>query len=211
MRAIAAVFTSREQARAAGKRLRAVLPGKSVYLMTDAPVQGSRGERGADPIPVTEDMSPVGDKMLAVLAACVLGVGVFYALGGPAGLPAALVLGLAAGAVGLVGGYWLGGRLDRADVTGIPVDELEVYRSAVRKGRSVVIAMVAAASNEDVVRDILESASPEALEPARHIGGEWHGDGEDAVYDPPAGDGDGPSRSESGDRVATREEGAARR
>ncbi len=95
----------------------------------------------------------------SVLMALVPGVGPITALG----VLGAAVLGAAGAAVGAAAG----GKIERASYEGLPEDEIFVYEDALRKGRSVLIALTDDEPSAASVRDILRQAGAESVDAAR--------------------------------------------
>ena len=98
-----------------------------------------------------------GGSML--IAAMLPGIGIVTA----AGLLGAAILSAAGAAIGAAAG----GKLDDALSQGLPEDEIYVYEDALRKGRSVVIAMANGVSAESI-RDVLTRQGAESVDAARH-------------------------------------------
>ena len=114
---------------------------------------------------------------LAVASIALPGVGPVVAAG-------AIALGL----LGAVAGGAVGGQLDNALSRGLPTDELYVYRDALRKGRSIVVAMAEDETQATRVRETLESLGAESVDAAREDW--WVGlrDAEEAEYTRQGGD-----------------------
>lgn len=98
-----------------------------------------------------------GGSML--IAAMIPGIGMVTA----AGLLGAAVLSAAGAAIGAVAG----GKLDDSLSQGLPEDEIYVYEDALRKGRSVVIAMANGVSAGSI-REVLTAQGAESIDAARH-------------------------------------------
>jgi hypothetical protein len=80
----------------------------------------------------------------------------------------AAVAGIAGGALlGLGGGALAGDALEDALSAGVPRDELEVYREALRRGRSLVVAVVDDEHQADAARDAMSAAGAESVDAAR--------------------------------------------
>ena len=80
----------------------------------------------------------------------------------------AAVAGIAGGALlGLGGGALAGDALEDALSAGVPRDELEVYREALRRGRSLVVAVVDDEHQADAARDAMSTAGAESVDAAR--------------------------------------------
>jgi hypothetical protein len=95
----------------------------------------------------------------SLLIALIPGVGPITALG---------LLGAAiAGAAGATVGATVGDKMEKSTIEGLPEDEIFVYEDALRKGRSVVIAL---AENEDSakrLRDTMKREGAESVDAAR--------------------------------------------
>ena len=96
---------------------------------------------------------------LAVASVMLPGVGTIIVAG-------AIALGL----LGAVAGGTVGGQLENALSRGVPTDELYVYRDALKKGRSIVVAMAEDDEQAARVRDILAGLGAESVDAARE---EW--------------------------------------
>jgi hypothetical protein len=58
--------------------------------------------------------------------------------------------------------------LENASIEGLPEDEIFVYEDALRKGRSVVIALAEDGAAADSLRHLLKSERAESIDAARH-------------------------------------------
>ena len=94
-----------------------------------------------------------------ILAAIVPGVGPITAIG----LLGGAILAAAGGKLGAVAG----GKLEGAMTEGLPEDEIFVYEDALRKGRSVVVAMASEDAEAARVRELLKNEGAEAVDAAR--------------------------------------------
>jgi hypothetical protein len=110
----------------------------------------------------------------AAASLIVPGVGPVLAIG-----TAAAVL---AGAGGAAGGAALGDYFDESATSGIPTDELYLYKDALRKGRSVLIVPVDSEQQGDQIGAVLFASGAETLDAARESW--WIGlrDAEEAEY-----------------------------
>ncbi len=97
-----------------------------------------------------------------LMAAVIPGVGPVTALG----LLGAAVLGAAGATVGAS----IGESLENSSTEGLPEDEIFVYEDALRKGRSVVIALAEDAEGADRLRELLKREGAETVDAARQ---EW--------------------------------------
>ena len=95
----------------------------------------------------------------SLLVALVPGLGAVSALG---------VLGAAVlGAAGATVGASLGGKAEESMSEGLPEDEIFVYEDALRKGRSVVIALADYKSEAERLRTLLNVEGAESIDAAR--------------------------------------------
>jgi hypothetical protein len=79
-----------------------------------------------------------------------------------------IVTGLLAGAiVGATAGVAIGKALENHLTEGLPKDELLVYEEALRRGRSVVIALVESDERAHAAGAIIERAGAETVDAAR--------------------------------------------
>jgi hypothetical protein len=95
----------------------------------------------------------------SLLIALVPGVGPITAIG----LLGAAILGAAGASIGASAGGKLEGSMSR----GLPEDEIFVYEDALRKGRSVVIALSDNADTTALLRDLLRTEGAESIDAAR--------------------------------------------
>jgi hypothetical protein len=95
----------------------------------------------------------------SLLIALVPGIGPITALG----LLGAAILGAAGAAVGAVAG----GKVEASMTEGLPHDEIFVYEDALRKGRSVVVAMADDEDSAASVRQVLRADGAETIDDAR--------------------------------------------
>lgn len=168
MHAVAGVFLSQTEAEQAVRKLRSIeIPADRITLLTPE----ERSSRKLESVPVdTTEQPGMGTAIGAVvggatglsagLAAAVLpGVGVIAAQG----VLGAALLTVAGAGLGAV----MGGSAENFMSEGLPADEIFVYEDALRKGRSVVIALAEDADEATATRQVLESAGAEALDAAR--------------------------------------------
>jgi len=94
----------------------------------------------------------------ALVMAAIPGVGLITAIG----LLGSAVLGAAGAGIGAAAG----GKLEDSMTEGLPEDELFVYEDALRKGRSVVIAL-ADEAKAPLLRELLKAEGAEAVDAAR--------------------------------------------
>ena len=169
MKAVTGVFVSEADAQRAVKNLRAAgVPEDKITLLTS-----SRGLKQPEPVAVdTTEQPGIGKAMGAVvgaaggltggslLAAAILpGVGPVTALG----LLGSAVLGAAGATVGAK----VAGSFENFTSEGLPEDEIFVYEDALRKGRSVVIALAEDDAMAKRLRDVLKAEGAEEIDAAR--------------------------------------------
>jgi len=125
-------------------------------------------------VPVVSAEQPGMGKVMGGIVGGSLGIG---AAAGVAALPGVGpvtvvgILGLALlGIGGTAAGVKVGDKLDDKLDDGLPVDELFVYEDALRKGRSVVIALAKDDEQAHLARAIMARAGAESIDAARE---EW--------------------------------------
>lgn len=171
MEAITGVFKTRTLAENAVKEaLKMGISPDQVTLLTPGSADQIHKEIQAAPIDAAEQPG-MGEAMGAlagggvglaggaVLMALVPGVGPIAAIG----LLGAAIL-TAAGAT--IGGV-AGARAEESGYEGLPEDEIFVYEDALRKGRSVVIAMPDSEHSASLLRGLLNRAGAESVDAAR--------------------------------------------
>ena len=171
MEAVTGVFATRS---AAERALRDVhntgIPSDKVTLLTPGTEDQVEKEIQSVPTEATEQPG-MGTAMGALLGggigltggsalmALVPGVGPITAIG----LLGAGVLGAAGATIGATAG----GKIERDSYEGLPEDEIFVYEDALRKGRSVVIALAENEGLASLVRDLLHRDGAESVDAAR--------------------------------------------
>jgi len=165
MQAVAAVFARRTDAERAASALEALgLPRDRITLLTP----------GTDPrrIPTDEGEAPgVGATLGAVVGG---------AAGASIGVPIGALMTLLVPGVGPViatsvlgaallgaGGAAVGATLEESLSQGLPRDELFVYEDALRRGHSVVVALVEDAEQVEAARQLFTAARAESIDAAR--------------------------------------------
>ncbi len=171
MEAITGVFATRPAAEHALQEVhKAGIPSDKITLLT--PGSADQIEKEVQSVPTEAVEQPgmgnaigalvgggIGFTGGAVLMALVPGLGPVTALG----LLGAAILGAAGAAVGGVAG----GRVEKSSYDGLPEDEIFVYEDALRKGRSVVIALADDEPSASLVRDVLNGEGAESIDNAR--------------------------------------------
>src|ERR1700731_728295 len=171
MEAISGVFETRTAAeRAMQDGAAAGIPADKITLLTPGSVDHLDKEVSAVPTDATEQPGMgkaigalvgggVGITGGSLLIALVPGVGRITALG---------LLGAAiAGAAGATVGAAVGDRMEKSTIDGLPEDEIFVYEDALRKGRSVVIAMAEDQESAKRLREIMKREGAESVDAAR--------------------------------------------
>jgi hypothetical protein len=171
MEAISGVFQSRSDAEhAVGEVHKAGIHADKITLLTP----GSEGQidKEVQSVPVDTAEQPgmakavgallgggVGITGGAMLIALIPGVGPISALG----LLGAAILGAAGAAVGGT----VGAKAEESGSEGLPEDEIFVYEDALRKGKSVVIALADDDNSASALRDLLKAEGAESVDAAR--------------------------------------------
>lgn len=169
MKAVTGVFGSASDAQRALSQIRDLgLADDRATLLTP-----HNGDKHESDIPTVSTEQPGMGKALGALIGGAAGLS-----GGPL-LVAALIPGVGPiTAIGLLGGAVLaaagaevgavaGGKMENSMTDGLPEDELFVYEDALRKGRSVVIALVKDDLEASVVRELLNAEGAESVDAAR--------------------------------------------
>jgi hypothetical protein len=171
MESVTGIFATREAAERAYEQVgQAGIPLDRLTILT--PGSADQVDKEFQSVPTDASEQPgMGNAMGALvgggigitggslLMALVPGVGPITALG----LLGAAVLGAAGATVGAAAGS----KIEKATYEGLPEDEIFVYEDALRKGRSVLIAL---ADNEPAasrVREVLERSGAESVDAAR--------------------------------------------
>jgi hypothetical protein len=168
MQAVTGVFLSQDEAEKAVQALHSTgLAADRITLVT--PGKAVQSEMAAVPVDATEQ--PGMGKAIGALiggaaglsgglvVAAIPGVGLVTALG----LLGAAVLTAAGASVGALAGD----RLENSMTQGLPEDEIFVYEDALRRGRSVVIALAEDAESASSLRKEMQGVGAEAVDAAR--------------------------------------------
>lgn len=169
MKAVTGVFRSEADAQRALGEIRSIgVPEDRITLLTPG---SSTAEQAATPI-VTTEQPGMGKAVGAVIgtaagfsggplivAALIPGVGPITAIG----LLGGALLAAAGAGVGAV----VGGKFENAMTEGLPEDELFVYEDALRKGRSVLMALTDDDASAASVRELLKAEGAETVDAAR--------------------------------------------
>jgi len=171
MEAVTGIFETRSAAERAVQQVRARgIPADKIALLTPGSADQIKKEVEAVPIDTTEQPGMgsaigallgggVGLAGGSVLMALVPGVGPVTALG----LLGAGILGAAGATIGAAAGE----KFENSATEGLPEDEIFVYEDALRKGRSVVVALAEDAASASPVREVLRQEGAESIDAAR--------------------------------------------
>lgn len=171
MQAVSGVFTTRTEAEEALESLgTAGIPADRLTLLSPGTLAKVENEVSSVSVDDTEQPGMgkaiggligggIGITAGSLLIALVPGVGPISAIG----LLGAAIL----GAAGATAGATVGGRSENAVTEGLPEDEIFVYEDALRKGRSVVIALAEDEPQAARLRDLLSGRGAESVDAAR--------------------------------------------
>jgi hypothetical protein len=174
MEAVAGIYNSAERARQAVQQIQSLgINKKRIVLLT--PGMNEKRVEGVVPVMDTEQtgegkamggavgaaMGIAGGASLGAAAASLFVPGVGAVIAG--GLLGAAIL----GAGGTITGMAAGEALDEELAAGLPHDDLFVYEDALRKGRSVVIALTEDSDSADRVRELLAQSGAVDIDTAR--------------------------------------------
>jgi hypothetical protein len=167
MKAVTGVFEVRKDAERALLQMRSLgITDDQITLLTP-----DRMERNSPGIPsVSAEQPGMGKAIGAVMGAAaglsggaliaiIPGVGPVAAIG----LLGGAVLAAAGGGVGAV----VGGKLENSMTEGLPEDEIFVYEDALRKGRSVIVALAKDEPEAARLRELLSVEGAESVDAAR--------------------------------------------
>ena len=171
METISGVFETRTAAeRAVQDASKAGIPADKITLLTPGSVDHLDKEMTSIPADTTEQPGMgkaigallgggVGITGGSLLIALIPGVGPITAIG---------LLGAAiAGAAGATVGAAVGDKVEKSTIDGLPEDEIFVYEDALRKGRSVVVALAENDDSAKRVRGIMKQEGAESVDAAR--------------------------------------------
>lgn len=171
MEAITGVFKTRTDAeRAVNEAHAASISADKITLLTPGTVEHVNQEIKSVPTDAAEQPGMgkavgalagggVGFAGGSLLMALVPGLGPISAVG----LLGAAILGAAGATIGAAAG----GKAEESTYEGLPEDEIFVYEDALRKGRSVVIALADNEHSASLLRDLLDRAGAESVDAAR--------------------------------------------
>jgi hypothetical protein len=171
MRAVTGVFQNRFDAeRALDHAYKAGVHAERVTLLTPGSIDSVHKEVQTVPTDTTEQPGMgkaigalvgggVGLTGGSILIALVPGLGPVTALG----LLGAAILGAAGATVGATAG----GKFEGALTQGLPEDEIFVYEDALRKGRTVLVALAHNKDEAQTLADLMRTANAESIDAAR--------------------------------------------
>ena len=168
MRAVTGVFSSRTEAERSVRQAQAVgVQSDRITLLTP-----EQTDESLDSVPVVAAEQPgmgkaigavvggaAGLSSASLIALVIPGVGLITA----AGLLGAAIL----GAAGAGAGAAVGGKVENSMTEGLPEDEIFLYEDALRKGRSVVVALAEDDAAASLLRDLLDAEGAESVDAAR--------------------------------------------
>jgi hypothetical protein len=172
MEAITGVFQTRNAAERALHDIHSSIGISADHITLLTPGSVDHVEKEVESVPLDSTEQPgmgraiggllgggVGFTGGSLLMALVPGIGPVTALG----LLGAAVLGAAGATIGAS----VGGKAETSTYEGVPEDEIFVYEDALRRGRSVLIALVGNAGTASAVRDRLQRDGAESVDAAR--------------------------------------------
>lgn len=167
MDAVVGVFSSRDRAEHAVRGLMQLgFTGDRLSLLTP-----HASEEKIHSVPTTEAEPPgIGRAIGAVTggaAGAATGIEVAVLAGMIPGVGPVLALGAIGALLFGIGGAAVGATLDRKLREGLPRDELYVYEDALRRGRTVLIALPEDEEQAERARSLLDAAGAEAIDAAR--------------------------------------------
>jgi hypothetical protein len=172
MKAVTGVFNSSSEARHAILKLLSFgMSGENVNFLTP-----SDSARELTEVPTLEAEQPGMGKAIGAVVGGVAGaalgpIGVAFASLAVPGVGSIAAAGLYAaallGAGGAAAGAAAGGALENSMSDGLPRDELFVYEDALRRGRTVVIALATDEEQAEAARTALEEVGAESIDAAR--------------------------------------------
>ncbi|HET9792955.1 MAG TPA: hypothetical protein VFS34_00735 [Thermoanaerobaculia bacterium] len=194
MKTSVGIFTARSQARTAVDRLRSAgIPADRINLLTPGDWEGHIAE-----VPTSDTEQPGTASAVGGVVGGAMGASAGFGLGPILagllipGVGAVTAIGFAAAALlgigGAFGGAAAGHAMEESLSDGLPKDELYVYEDALRKGKSVVVALLDSDEEAASAGRVMESAGSESLDAARDQW--WVGlrDSEQADYESHGGE-----------------------
>jgi hypothetical protein len=165
MKSVVGIFTSREAALRAAEALRAagIKPDRINLVSPDT------AQRDLEAVPVDSGERPGIGAALGGVVGAVSGaqLGMVAASFFLPGVGPVIASGLAAAALLGVGGVAVGDALETTLTDGLPKDDLFVYEDALRRGRTILIALVDSEAEAEAARAALADAGAESVDAAR--------------------------------------------
>jgi len=173
MKPIVGVFKSRSKAEQAVQQLRTIgLERERIDLLSP-----DAERRKVEAVRTTDTEEPGIGRALGGVVGVSVGGAVGAELGAAAaslffpGVGPVLATGIIGAALlglgGAVGGAKLGKTLDESMTEGLPIDELYVYKDALRKGRCVLIALAKDDAQAESTRVAMKDAGADSIDSAR--------------------------------------------
>jgi hypothetical protein len=170
------IFATHAKAKTAVERLLSSgVPSKSINILAPGDWEGHIAE-----VPTSDTEQPGTAKAIGGVVGGAMGASAGFGLGPilaglfVPGIGAVTAIGFASaallGAGGVVGGAVAGGAIEESLSDGLPKDELYVYEDALRKGRSVVVALLDSPEEAKRARHTLAGSGSESVDAARE---EW--------------------------------------
>jgi hypothetical protein len=155
------IFASIQDARRGAQAAFAAVPSARVRILSPG-----AGADEIDTLPADDAEQPGMGAAVGGVVGTAVGAAAASLVVPPAGLSA--VAGIAGGALlGLGSGAVAGDAFEEALSAGVPRDEIVVYQEALRRGRSLVVAVVEDAEQADAARDAMATAGAESVDAAR--------------------------------------------
>jgi len=155
------IFASTLDARRGAQAAFAAVPSARLRILTPA---ASADE--IDTLPADDAEQPGMGAAVGGVVGTAVGAAAASLVVPPAGL--AGVAAIAGGALlGLGSGAVAGDAFEEALSAGVPRDELVVYQEALKRGRSLVVAVVRDAEQADAARDAMAAAGAQSVDAAR--------------------------------------------
>jgi hypothetical protein len=161
MHTVAAIYTSRAEAERTAAALEAVgIPRSRITVLTP----------GSDPnrVPTDEGEAPGTGAAIGAVVGAATGASVGLPLGAAVaflvpGIGPVIALGVLGAALFGAGGAAVGSALEQSLVTGVPRDDRLVYAEALRRGRSVVLALADDTERAEAAQHIIEASGGESV------------------------------------------------
>jgi hypothetical protein len=165
MKSVVGIFSSREAALRAAEALQeAGLAADAINVISP---DGAR--RDLEAVPVDTGERPGIGATLGGVVGAVSGaqLGMVAATFFVPGVGPVIASGLAAAALLGIGGAAVGDALETTLTEGVPKDDLFVYEDALRRGRSVLIALVDEEAKAETARQVLVDTGADSVDAAR--------------------------------------------